>query len=83
MGNSGVIWEISYVCYKFKCVLWILVEGECSILLVQCCVGLLLLWSLNEEEDWQLCEDWEELMDMIVFGQVEWIIVCYGEYLQI
>ncbi|STM07953.1 DNA mismatch repair protein [Escherichia coli] len=29
-----------------------------------------MLWSPNEEEDRQLREDWEELMDMIVLGQV-------------
>ena len=40
-------------------------------------------WSPNEEEDRQLREDWEELMDMIVLGQVERITARHGEYLQI
>lgn len=83
IGNSGVIWESSYVWYKLQCVLWILVEGECIILLVVWCVGVLLLWSLDEDEECQLCMDWEELMDFIVFGEVECIIVCYGEVLQL
>ncbi len=42
-----------------------------------------MLWSPNEEEDRQLREDWEELMDMIVLGQVERITARHGEYLQI
>ena len=67
-GNSGVTWETSHVRHKLKRVL---------------CVGSPLLWSPNEEEDRQLREDWEELMDMIVLGQVERITARHGEYLQI
>ncbi len=70
-GNSGVTWETSHVRHKLKRVLWIPVEGERSIPLAQRRVGSPLLWSPNEEEDRQLREDWEELMDMIVLGQVE------------
>ena len=70
-GNSGVTWETSHVRHKLKRVLWIPV------------VGSPLLWSPNEEEDRQLREDWEELMDMIVLGQVERITARHGEYLQI
>ncbi|XNM86427.1 DNA mismatch repair endonuclease MutH [Escherichia coli] len=81
-GNSGVTWETSHV-HKLKRVLWIPVEGERSIPLAQRRVGSPLLWSPNEEEDRQLREDWEELMDMIVLGQVERITARHGEYLQI
>lgn len=82
-GNSGVTWETSHVRHKLKRVLWIPVEGERSIPLAQRRVGSPLLWSPNEEEDRQLREDWEELMDMIVLGQVERITARHGEYLQI
>src|SRR5699024_6711120 len=82
-GNSGVTWETSHVRHKLKRVLWIPVEGERSIPLAQRRVGAPLLWSPNEEEDRQLREDWEELMDMIVLGQVERITARHGEYLQI
>lgn len=64
--------------HKLKRVLWIPVEGERSIPLAQRRVGLPLLWSPNEEEDRQLREDWEELMDMIVLGQVERITARHG-----
>ncbi|MDI8106950.1 hypothetical protein MJN85_30220, partial [Salmonella enterica subsp. enterica serovar Anatum] len=36
-----------------------------------------------EEEDRQLRLDWEELMDMIVLGQVERITARHGEVLQL
>lgn len=77
-GNSGVTWETSHVRHKLKRVLWIPVEGERSIPLAQRRVGSPLLWSPNEEEDRQLREDWEELMDMIVLGQVERITARHG-----
>ncbi len=64
--------------HKLKRVLWIPVEGERSIPLAQRRVGSPLLWSPNEEEDRQLREDWEELMDMIVLGQVERITARHG-----
>ncbi len=77
-GNSGVTWETSHVRHKLKRVLWIPVEGERSVPLAQRRVGSPLLWSPNEEEDRQLREDWEELMDMIVLGQVERITARHG-----
>ena len=82
-GNTGVTWETSHVRHKLKRVLWIPVEGERSIPLAKRRVGSPLLWSPNEEEDRQLREDWEELMDMIVLGQIERITARHGEYLQI
>ncbi|MFR3778905.1 MAG: DNA mismatch repair endonuclease MutH [Enterobacter sp.] len=78
-GNSGVTWETSHVRHKLKRVLWIPVEGERSIPLAKRRVGSPLLWSPNEEEDRQLREDWEELMDMIVLGQIERITARHGE----
>lgn len=82
-GNSGVTWETSHVRHKLKRVLWIPVEGERSIPLAERRVGSPLLWSPNEEEEQQLRLDWEELMDMIVLGQVERITARHGEFLQL
>lgn len=81
-GNTGVTWETSHVRHKLKRVLWVPVEGERSIPLAQRRVGSPLLWSPNEEEDYQLL-DWEELMDMIVLGHVERITARHGEVLQL
>ncbi|MGL4726612.1 MAG: DNA mismatch repair endonuclease MutH [Scandinavium sp.] len=82
-GNSGVTWETSHVRHKLKRVLWVPVEGERSIPLADRRVGAPLLWSPNEEEEHQLRMDWEELMDLIVLGQVERITARHGEVLQL
>lgn len=82
-GNTGITWESSHVRHKLKRVLWIPVEGDRAIPLAQRRVGAPLIWSPNEEEDCQLRLDWEELMDMIVLGQVERITARHGEVLQL
>lgn len=82
-GNTGITWESSHVRHKLKRVLWIPVEGDRAIPLAARRVGAPLIWSPNEEEDRQLRLDWEELMDMIVLGQVERITARHGEVLQL
>ncbi|AGB76930.1 DNA mismatch repair endonuclease MutH [Enterobacteriaceae bacterium G50] len=82
-GNTGVTWENSHVRHKLKCVLWIPVEGERSIPLAERRVGSPLLWTPSAEEERQLQMDWEELMDLIVLGQVEKITARHGEVLQL
>lgn len=82
-GNSGVSWETSHVRHKLKRVLWIPVEGERTIPLAERRVGSPLLWSPSEEEEQQLRLDWEELMDLIVLGEVERITARHGEVLQL
>jgi len=82
-GNTGITWESSHVRHKLKRVLWIPVEGDRAIPLADRRVGAPLIWSPDEEEDRQLRLDWEELMDMIVLGQVERITARHGEVLQL
>ena len=82
-GNSGVTWENSHVRHKLKRVLWIPVEGERAIPLAERRVGAPLLWTPSPEEEHQLQMDWEELMDLIVLGQVERITARHGEVLQL
>jgi len=82
-GNSGVMWETSHVRHKLKRVLWMPVEGERSLPLGERRVGSPLLWSPSIEEEEQLRRDWEELMDLIVLGQVERITARHGEVLQL
>lgn len=82
-GNSGVTWESSHVRHKLSRVLWIPVEGERQIPLALRRVGSPLLWQPNEEETETLRRDWEELMDLIVLGQVERITARHGEVLQL
>lgn len=82
-GNTGVSWETSHVRHKLKRVLWVPVEGERQIPLAQRHIGNPLLWTPSEEEEQQLRQDWEELMDLIVLGQVERITARHGEVLQL
>ena len=82
-GNTGVTWETSHVRHKLKRVLWIPVEGDRAIPLAERHVGAPLLWSPDAHEERQLCLDWEELMDMIVLGQVERITARHGDVLQL
>ena len=82
-GNSGVTWESSHVRHKLKRVLWIPVEGSREIPVASRRVGSPLLWSPSEQEEQQLRMDWEELMDLIVLGQVESITARHGEVLQL
>lgn len=82
-GNSGVTWENSHVRRKLARVLWIPVEGERQIPLAQRRVGSPLLWQPNQEEENMLRRDWEELMDLIVLGQVEHITARHGEVMQL
>ncbi|HKN03178.1 MAG TPA: DNA mismatch repair endonuclease MutH [Buttiauxella sp.] len=82
-GNTGVVWETSHVRHKLKRVLWIPVEGERQIPLAERHIGSPLLWEPSAEEERQLRMDWEELMDLIVLGQVERITARHGEVLQL
>lgn len=82
-GNTGVVWETSHVRHKLRRVLWIPVEGERAIPLGERRIGTPLLWSPSPEEEEQLRRDWEELMDLIVLGQVEHITARHGEVLQL
>lgn len=82
-GNSGVTWLTSHVRHKLARVLWIPVEGQRDIPLRQRRVGAPLLWSPSAEEDEMLRQDWEELMDMIVLGQIDQITARHGAWLQI
>ncbi|MEB7502346.1 DNA mismatch repair endonuclease MutH [Leclercia pneumoniae] len=82
-GNTGITWETSHVKHKLNRVLWVPVEGDRAIPLAERRIGSPLIWSPDEEEDRQLRVDWEELMDMIVLGQVERITARHGEVLQL
>lgn len=83
VGVHGLTWESSHVRNKLSRVLWVPVEGEREIPLAERRVGSPLIWSPSKEQDEQLKTDWEELMEMIVLGQVEQITARHGEILQL
>ncbi|WP_341659678.1 DNA mismatch repair endonuclease MutH [Vibrio sp.] len=82
-GIQGLTWETSHVCNKLSRVLWVPVEGEREIPLAERRVGTPLIWTPSNEENAQLKADWEELMEMIVLGQVEKITAHHGQILQL
>lgn len=81
--NNGIIWESSHVKHKLSHVLWVPVEGERNIPLYQRHIGQAILWSPTPEQEFQLRRDWEELMEMIVLGQLHTINAKCGEVLQL
>lgn len=83
IGVHDLTWEKSHVRQKLSKVLWIPVEGEREIPLADRKVGSPILWSPNDEEENALQQDWEELMEMIVLGQVEKITAKHGEVMQL
>ncbi|MDN3610916.1 DNA mismatch repair endonuclease MutH [Vibrio ostreicida] len=82
-GVHGLTWQTSHVRNKLSRVLWIPVQGEREIPLAERRVGSPLIWSPDQHELLQLKTDWEELMEMIVLGQVEQITARHGEALQL
>lgn len=82
-GVHGLTWQQSHVRNKLSRVLWMPVEGEREIPLAERRVGSPLIWSPNQQEEQQLQTDWEELMELIVLGQVEKITAKHGEVLQL
>lgn len=82
-GVQGLTWETSHVRNKLSKVLWIPVEGEREIPIADRRVGNPLIWSPDHEELMTLKNDWEELMEMIVFGQFEQISAKHGQALHL
>ncbi|MDG2676685.1 DNA mismatch repair endonuclease MutH, partial [Vibrio parahaemolyticus] len=80
-GVQGLTWETSHVRNKLSRVLWVPVEGEREIPLAERRVGTPLIWSPDKEEEQILRNDWEELMEMIVFGKFDQISARHGEAL--
>ncbi|EIK4807147.1 DNA mismatch repair endonuclease MutH [Vibrio parahaemolyticus] len=82
-GVQGLTWETSHVRNKLSRVLWVPVEGEREITLAERRVGTPLIWSPDKEEEQILRNDWEELMEMIVFGKFDQISARHGEALHL
>lgn len=81
--NHGIIWQTSHVRHKLQRVLWIPIEGERDIPLAERRIGLPILWVPTPEQEYALQQDWEELMELIVFGRLNEINASLGEVLQL
>lgn len=81
--NSGITWQSSHVRHKLSKVLWIPIEGERRIPLADRRIGQPILWQPSREQEQRLQQDWEELMEYIVFGRLDEITARLGEVLQL
>lgn len=81
--NHGMQWETSWVRRKLQRVLWLPIEATPNIALAERRIGMPLLWSPTEAENLQLKQDWEELMELVVTGQLEQVSARNGTWLQI
>lgn len=80
---TGISWETSNVRNKLQKVLWVPIQGERQIAPAERQVGTPFMWQPTAQQDAALRQDWEELMDMIVLGQVEQITAKIGEVMQL
>lgn len=81
--NHGITWQSSHVRHKLQKVLWIPVEGSRNIPIRDRRIGQPILWSPTPTQEQRLQQDWEELMELIVFGRLAEITAKKGEVLQL
>ena len=82
-GLVGATWQNSHIKNKLSKVLWVPVISERIIPVAERIIGTPFLWSPSTEEEQLLAQDWQELTDMIVLGEVENIHGKHGQVLQL
>lgn len=82
-GLVGATWQNSHIKNKLSKVLWVPVISERTIPIAERIVGAPFLWRPSIEEEQLLAQDWQELTDMIVLGEVENIHGKHGQILQL
>ncbi len=82
-GLTGITWQNCYVRKKLAKVLWVPVITPKNLPLAERIVGSPFLWSPSSEEENLLAQDWQELTDMIVLGEVENIHGKHGQVMQL
>ncbi len=83
LAQPGVTWPTSNVRNKLQQVLWLPLEGDRQIPLGERRIASGFLWSPSADEDQLLREDWEELTERILFGQVESVTARQGNALHL
>jgi DNA mismatch repair protein MutH len=76
-------WENSPVKRKLSRVLWIPVEAGPAIPIAERRIGSPLLWSPDRDQEKILRQDWEELMEKVMLGNLDHLSARLGKYLQI
>ncbi|WP_440876655.1 DNA mismatch repair endonuclease MutH [Thalassotalea sp. PLHSN55] len=82
-GLTGVTWQNCHLRNKLARVLWVPVVSERTIAIGERMIGTPFIWSPNADEEKLLADDWQELTDMIVLGEVEQINGKVGQVLQL
>lgn len=80
---TGASWQTSHIYNKLKRVLWIPIVADKHLPIHERIIANGFLWSPSPDEELQLKNDWQELIDMIVLGQVEEIQGKHGQILQL
>ncbi|QOL25557.1 DNA mismatch repair endonuclease MutH [Thalassotalea sp. LPB0316] len=83
VGLVGASWQNSHIREKLARVLWVPIVSERALMIKDRIVATPFIWSPNEQEEQLLANDWQELTDMIVLGEVEKISGKYGQVLQL
>jgi len=82
-GLVGISWKNCYVRKKLAKVLWVPVISPKNVAISDRIVGSPFLWTPSTEEEAMLAQDWQELTDMIVLGEVEKIHGKHGQVMQL
>lgn len=83
IGLVGTTWQSSHVKHKLARVLWVPIVAERQIPVRDRIVATPFIWSPSAEEEALLANDWQELTDMIVLGEVENISGKHGQIMQL
>lgn len=76
-------WETSTVKKKLNKLLWIPIKKKPKMALRDCIIGEPIFWQANKKQISILKQDWEELTEMLLFGQHDKLNAKFGKYLQI
>ena len=79
----GLRWLDSTVRHKLNRVLWVPIEADPGIMPSNSRTGNAFLWSPSPEQARVLEQDWQELVEMLCFGEFDKVSAKHGKYLQI
>lgn len=83
LGAPGLTWQTSEIRAKLCHVLWIPIEADTNKPIAARRVGRGILWRMPPHIDAIFEADWQELMEMVLLGQLSQINARIGQYLHI
>ena len=81
--EPGLCWSDSTVRHKLNRVLWVPIEADPGIMPSNSRTGNAFLWSPSPEQARILEQDWQELVELLCFGEYDKVSAKHGKYLQI